>query len=628
MRQISVRALRAHFVGAAGVFLTMVLAAVLVSAAGTLMESGWRAQDRYSATAMLLPAMMASFGGVAVMIAVFVVSTAFAAALRDRRREFALLRAVGATGAQVRTLVSTEVMLISAAGVFIGGVLGIGAARALVPLLVTSGIVEDGFEPVVSPLPVLAAALLLLPAAWLSGLLAAREMARLSPAAAVGSSTAEVKPLSKGRIPAASICAIGGAIATLSPLLVPGAMGGAAGAASALLFIAALALAGPALVLRTATWLSTHSTTRRGAPLQLATVNARGYSRRLTAAVVPLALLVALGTIQTGMSKIVATAASQQLGDALTGELLWVGSASDAGRARSVLDALPGVQRTATTSVSLAHTKIEGDASGGGAAGVEWEPVTVRVVDDPSGDVIDPLVTGGTLADLRDTTTVAVAADALMLTGKGVGDTIGVQFADVTRAQPKIVAVFDRGLGLGSVIMGPGGLGTAAMPDAPVTIVVDASEAAVAEVRSAATAEGVELTTTEVYLAETAAGGADSNRLSDTLLIALLAFIAIAAGNSLVIATRARRGEFVLLGKLGATRSQLRVMLAIEAGLVAIGAVVLGALMALPGLTAATIALVRGFSLGVDVSVFGGLALAATLVACIGFMTARLRPAT
>lgn len=193
MRQISFAALRAHWASAAGVFLTMLLAATLVSASGILLESGLRAPDEFSATAMMLPAMMGSFGGVAVMIAVFVVSSAFAAVLRDRRREFALLRAVGATSRQVRSLISTEVMVISLVAVVLGGVAGFAGARAFLPLLRSGGMIDDAFPLAVSPWPVLAAALLLIPAAWIAGRLAAREMARLSPTSAVSTTAEPVK---------------------------------------------------------------------------------------------------------------------------------------------------------------------------------------------------------------------------------------------------------------------------------------------------------------------------------------------------------------------------------------------------------------------------------------------------
>ena len=52
-----------------GVFLTIFLATTIVSAAAVLVVSGVQAEDRFTPTATMLPAMKTSFGGVAVMIA-------------------------------------------------------------------------------------------------------------------------------------------------------------------------------------------------------------------------------------------------------------------------------------------------------------------------------------------------------------------------------------------------------------------------------------------------------------------------------------------------------------------------------------------------------------------------------
>lgn len=631
MGHVSLRALRAHWLSAVGVFLTMLLAAALIFASGTLIESGLRSSEPFSPTATILPSMMASFGGIAVMIAVFVVSTVFAAALRDRQREFALLRAVGATGNQIRGLVSREVMLISTAGIVAGSVAGFGGAYALVPLLKSNGIVGEDFSPVVSVWPLLGAALLLLPAAWLAGVLAARDMAKLSPTSAVSTSSTEGKPLARGRIVAAWVCAAGGALATLTPVFIPGALGGAAGAASALLFITAVALAGPALVLRGATWASQRTVLRARAASLLATVNARGYSRRLTAAVVPLALLVSLGTIQTGMNSIVTTAAEQQLGDALGGQLVWQAPGVKANVAPSASDTsaalrdLPGVTDVAVTQMGMVHVKVE-DTGDMDFEGLAWEPASLRMVSSAThSPLIDPNVTDGNLAALSGSDTIAVATDSLAFTGKGVGDRIGVRYPDGTDAEPVIVAVYDRGLGLGGLIVDEDGFAPAAVPGVGATAVIQVADGEQAAVSEAAEQAGMALISAEVYVNHAMDTGQGGNQLGDTLLLALLAFIGIAAGNALAVATRARGDEFALLGRIGATTGQMRSMLTIEGALVAIGAVAIGTLTALPGLTAASLSLIDGFQLGLDLTVYAALAAAATAVAFIGMTGARLR---
>ncbi|MFW2513463.1 FtsX-like permease family protein [Demequina sp. SO4-13] len=623
MRQISLRALRAHWPSAAGVLLTMVLASALIFASGVLIESGLRESDPFSPTATMLPAVMGSFGGVAIMLAVFVVSSAFAASLRDRRREFALLRAVGATGGQVRSLISTEVMTISLAALVVGSVAGFFGAKALVPLLRSSGIVEEGFAPVLSIWPMLGTAVLLLPAAWLAGRLAAREMSRLSPTSAVSTTAADARALGKGRVTAAWVCLAGGLAATTTPVFVPGAMGGATGAASALLFITAVALAGPALVLRGATWLAGRRSLQARAASLLATANARGYSRRLTAAVVPLALLLSLGSVQTGFNQTVAQAGAQQLGGAISGDFVWQGSPERAADARETLASLPGVTAVASMGTGMVQVKVEAtDEDAPFMDGLSWEAGSVMMLDDPSG-LVDPDVTEGDLAELEGADTIALASDGLTLTGKGLGDTIDLRHPDGSESAPTIVAIYERGLGLGGLIVGPDDV-DAAGAGSP-TVIVEAVAGDQDAVLRAADEAGLSLVPVDDYVDAATEMGSSDSRLSNVLLMVLLAFIGIAAGNALVIATRSRAGEFALLGRLGATRRQMRSMLGIEAALVAVAAAALGTLTALPGLVGASLAMVRGFSLGVDPVFWAGLAGAVVVIAFAGMAGARLR---
>jgi putative ABC transport system permease protein len=84
-------------------------------------------------------------GGIAAFVAIFVVASAFAFAVTQRRREFALLRTVGCTPRQVRRLVITEAALTAAAGSSTGCLLGLLAAPWFARLLISAGIAPDSF---------------------------------------------------------------------------------------------------------------------------------------------------------------------------------------------------------------------------------------------------------------------------------------------------------------------------------------------------------------------------------------------------------------------------------------------------------------------------------------------------
>ncbi|MBB5940408.1 ABC transporter permease [Streptomyces zagrosensis] len=93
-------------------------------------------------TITLVP-VMASVAGVT---AIFVVASTFAFAVIQRRREIALLRAVGATPKQVRKMVRNEALLVGILASAIGTVLGLFGAQLLADMLIDMDISPSWFE--------------------------------------------------------------------------------------------------------------------------------------------------------------------------------------------------------------------------------------------------------------------------------------------------------------------------------------------------------------------------------------------------------------------------------------------------------------------------------------------------
>src|SRR3954466_11183649 len=83
-----------------------------------------------------LIAVTASFGGLALFIAMFVVMSTMGLSIQQREREIALLRAVAATPGQIRRMISWEAAILglvgSLAGLWPGAVIGEALGRALV----------------------------------------------------------------------------------------------------------------------------------------------------------------------------------------------------------------------------------------------------------------------------------------------------------------------------------------------------------------------------------------------------------------------------------------------------------------------------------------------------------------
>ena len=603
----AVRAYRSSFVGS---FLIVIAAAALLAANGVLFESGLRGD------APLLVTVAASFAGTAILVVVLVVASTFASALRQRSVQFALLRAVGATAAQVRSMVTAEVALVFAAAAPLGAVPGLFAANLLTPVLVSGGVLPDDVALTVSPLPALAA-LLLFPTALLAARLAAREVTRLSPTAAVRAAASESPRLSPARrITALGLLATGVLVAAL-PFFMPGTIGSAAGATSAFLIIGAAALAGPWVVGTIARTAARSTASSRNAAGVLALVNTRGFSRRLTSAIIPLALLLALGTVQTGVNGSLVAAAGLQLRDGLGSDVIVTSPDGVTAAQAEAVSSIPGVEAVAS-SVVAGEVKVDDDDDLGG---LSWEQTGVRTVDGDTDGLIDLGVTAGSLGDLSGEATVAVSGETLFGTGKNVGDTIDLRFDGVPAMPVTIVAVYERGLGFGEVVIAESSLPAEVRPQtADVLFARGAVDAA---------SVGLQAVSVDEYADDAVASSASQQRLSAILLFVLIFFVAIAAANTLVMLTGARRQEFALLRRIGATRRQLASMVATESLFVIVTALVIGTVSVLPALVGVAYGMLGSFAVAIDWPVYGALVGAVVLIASVAMaVPARLATRT
>ncbi|MBI9115625.1 FtsX-like permease family protein [Sanguibacter suaedae] len=614
---------RAHRASLAGAFVIVVLASALLTATGVLLDSGARTgfgAEQPDGTAMLLVTVASSFAGTTVLVVLLMVSTTISAALRQRRQEFALLRAVGATGGQVRQMVTGEVLLVLALAGPVGAVPGLFAARLLTPLLESGGIVPAGYQLTLSPWPVLGTLLLLVPTGLLAARLASKEAVRTSPTAAVQQSEAEPSALSTARRTTAACLGVAGVAVATVPFFSPGIMGTAAAASSALLLITGSALAGPLLVAGLAERAVRASGPGSSVSGHMAMLNARGFSRRLTAAIVPLALLLALGTVQSGVDRTVVEASGVQLEDGLTADLVVDATDTQSTQLRGV----PGVDAVASTGTVTADVKIEPDDEDLPALdALSWEPTALRLLGDGVTGVVDPLVREGTLDDLASAGTVAVSQDATFGTSKGLGDTVEVRDADGVETELTIVAVYDRSLGFGDYMVGLGsGLADGAALD---TALVRTDAGATGDVRETVEALGLGVRTTGEYVDEVRASGAEQQQFSAVLLLALLTFIAMAAANTLAMLSSQRGGELALLRRTGATGRQLTTMVAVEAAFVAVLAWGIGTLSVVPALVGAGYGLLGTVLPPMNWPMYGGLTAAVVLIAVLAIVPVAAR---
>ncbi|WP_243738068.1 FtsX-like permease family protein [Cellulomonas shaoxiangyii] len=618
MWQLASSGVRAHRGAFAGTAVVLAVAAAVLAVTGVLFESGLRTQSGGdAASGGLLVALASSYAGTLIVVVVMVVAATVSLALRSRRREFALLRAVGATPSQVRRTVTIEVAVVSLVAAPLGALAGLFGARLLDPLLVRGEMVAPDFSSSLSPLPVLAAVALIAVTAVPVGRLGAREAARTAPTAALQQSAVEDRQVGTGRRLTALAMTLGGLGAAFSPLWVPGVMGSAAASLSAFLLIGAAALAGPVLV----GWIFDRLARMRpgGRPAtMLAVRNVRGFSRRLTTVVVPLALVVAAATVQTSVNRAITTAAQQEFVAAVTADLVVTPTEGATQDLTAEVAEVPGV--AAAVPLGTVPAQLRTDAEGGALG---WEATALRVV--PAGSTaLDPDVVDGSLTGLDAPDTVAVSSDTAFTSGAGLGETLTLRLGEDT-VDATVVAVFSRGLGVAGLITGPATAEAHGLPVVADTVLVDLAPGAdVADVTAAITALGTTAADPETHVATAMQSAGGENEIGTALLLLLLAVVAVGAASTLAMTTVARRDELALLHRTGTTRRQLMAMTTVEAVITGLTAWVVGTVAVVPALIGVSAGVLNGPPV-VDVPSYGVVSAAVVVFALVATALAARR---
>jgi len=126
-----------------------------------------------------------AFAGVAVFVGGFIIQNTFRIIIAQRTRELALLRAIGATGRQVRTMVITEALIVGVIGSVIGIVLGLLLALGIRALMNAVGLGIPPGALVVLPRTVIVGMAVGVLLTVASSLLPARKASRIPPIAAL-----------------------------------------------------------------------------------------------------------------------------------------------------------------------------------------------------------------------------------------------------------------------------------------------------------------------------------------------------------------------------------------------------------------------------------------------------------
>jgi putative ABC transport system permease protein len=557
------------------------------------------------------------FAGIALVVATISISNTFSITVAQRTRELALLRAVGASGRQLRRSVAVEALGVGVVASAIGVAGGLGVAGLLKGMFDAFGFNLPAGGLVVRPLSIAAGFVVGVVVTYVAARAAARRAANLPPVAALRDTAAEPRDLSRRRtISGAVISGVGLALSiggALSGQLLPSAVG-------ALTLLIGVLVVAPVALTPVATALGSVLRRTRGVNGLLAEQNARRYPRRTAATATALVVGVAVVTLFTVFAASVKNTVHEQTAKDFGADLAVTTPSFGGGRlSPDVVTQLAGKDQI-DTAVGL----------GGGNVKVDGKTTTVTATDAAElPEVVSIDTVHGSLASLGQTG-LAISKDKADSTGWTVGSKVDVAFVDGATETATVRAVYSNNNLVGGVVMpNETWLAHTTQPTDSAVLLKLAPGVSVDQARQAITPladrNGGDVQDAQQY-ASAAGKGLDLLLSIVYVLLALAVVIALLGiGNTLSLAVHERRRELGLLRAVGQTRRQVRSVLRLESVIIATFGTLVG--LALGGFLGwalfATVSAGIGGHLGLPVV---QLVVIAVLGALAGVLAAR-RPA-
>ncbi|MGR3869303.1 FtsX-like permease family protein [Streptomyces graminifolii] len=144
-----------------------------------------------AAARIRLVSMGGAMGGTSLLVAILVVVGTFTLSVQQRHRELALLRAVAATSAQIRSLLGREALIVGTVAGAAGALLGLPLGTWLYDRFVALGAVPATLQHTTGAVPPLAALTVTVLGAWAAARIASRRISRIHPAQALAEAESE-----------------------------------------------------------------------------------------------------------------------------------------------------------------------------------------------------------------------------------------------------------------------------------------------------------------------------------------------------------------------------------------------------------------------------------------------------
>lgn len=520
------------------------------------------------------------FAGVSLLVGSFVIWNTFNVLVAQRRREVALMRAVGATRPQVLSGVLIEAVLIGLVSGVLGLLVGIGLATGITSVLNRVGIEIPATDAAIEPRTIVAAmavGLVITTVAALTPAWAATRVApmeALRPAGPVGGEVGRRRVLAGWTL-------TGAGLTGLAATAIVGNQRWWTVIATGLAF-SGLVVLGPVLA-RAMAHLADHG--RRGSGWRMAARNIARNSRRAAAT----ALALTIGLTVVAAVTVTASSLKESVSDSVTGgnrsDLILSPAGAGIGISPSVADLLRS-RDDVDTVVELRESVAQVDGAGALVTGLD-----IGGLD----QVVDLGIQTGALADVS-TGTMLVDTTAAEDLGVAVGDTLTVTYPETGKTSVRVVGTFDQGQLINATYVIP----LADFAD-NYTSQLDANilmthapgvdpATATATIRTAV-ADYPNVTVNDpADITRQVQAGVDQLLGMVTAMLLLAVIVAIfGIVNTLVLSVVERTREFGMMRAVGATRRQVRTVVRRESVLMAM----LGALAGMGLGTVAGIALSR-----------------------------------
>ena len=564
-------------------------------------------------------------GPLMTVIAMFIVASTLGLAVQLRRRQIALLRAVGATPRQLRRLVLRQTLLVAIPAVCLGLLPTEAAGRQLLSAMADHGLVTGDLIYHQNFIPTLIGAVIAVFTGVIAALVASRGAIRVPAVEALGSDDTPQRWMSWPRL-VLGLLTLAGAIAlsVITALVFNGQIAASTAGPSAMAWVLTMALLGPALLIRPLlSVLGRVAATLAPRTGHLAMLTIQGRGPRTAALVAPVMLATGLATALLYMQTTQQAATEQAYSQNLQANLvisspaggLPLGLAAQVSRLPDVTAASPLV--TSNGFVVSPGAQDDGNPNSTPLLGLDGAAAS---------RVANYQVTSGSLARLSGDTIAIPASWAK--SGQEVGDTLMLRFGDNTATQLRIVALFTAPRGYPVLLL-------------PAALLAPHTTSGLAEQVLVSTAPNTDLNSLEHTLNRMTPDIQASSR-SQTLaafsaqdqstawiyymiLAAVVAYATVYLTSATVAATSRRRPQLLMLRQIGASGSQVGLAMTIEGALVAATGIVLGTLVALATLLPFDNAIgAPGLPAGSPLIYLTVIALAAALTIAVTSLSARL----